>query len=509
MRKVHIVNNTFNAQISEKKWKSSLKWATINICFMSFIIFDITNTKEFNKNSSIYYTECAASFILTLSLITNAFTFIYHFWFVEKVVCENETQRMLLNLSNNSLIKAPTPKIEKPVVLPQNDVFNVRNLSYQSYSESNSMSNSFNNSFSSPIRDNTFNNDASFAETSFQTSTKFNQSNFIKDQSEMDLYLKEVSQHEKEISNAIEAQNNMTGYLGSSFNSFWGNSRFDEIIASLKTSFYQLSPHNTKQNSRDETFSSKDKENNSEIIRKMCANKLSNYVANLKMWISKTVLEPLLLAIDETDKAFTQRGFTDMKIGNVGLERLKKMASTNQHLVQHIPMLPKIIPFLELTTNQEFLVQRIRELTKGSCMKNYKFNTVSFNQSEQADHIPSDAGIVFHLFCTYLDTQLHPVPDVPRAFYSRYVVIGDVKKANVENIVKEMTKNKAKCGILCSNTITPKFNFISDKIHTSSYDRNNLFYVIIQFLMHLKLDGMLESVNLGKSGINILNIIED
>lgn len=198
-----------------------------------------------------------------------------------------------------------------------------------------------------------------------------------------------------------------------------------------------------------------------------------------------------------------------MKIGNVGLERLKKISSTNQHLVQNIPMLPKLIPFLELTTNQEFMVHRIRELAKGSCMKNYKFNSVSFNQPEQADHIPSDAGIIFHLFCTYLDSQLNQLPDIARAFYSRYVIVGDVKKTSAENIIKEISKNKAKCGILSSNPITPKFNFISDKIHTSSYDRNNLFYVIIQFLIHLKSDGTLESVNLGKSGINIMNVIQN
>lgn len=74
--------------------------------------------------------------------------------------------------------------------------------------------------------------------------------------------------------------------MGTNFNSFWGNSRFDEIIASLKTSFYQLSPHSNKQTSRDESYS-KDQENNSEIIRKICANKLYSYTANLKMVSSK------------------------------------------------------------------------------------------------------------------------------------------------------------------------------------------------------------------------------
>lgn len=552
-----LINKTLNTQLSEKKRKNSLIWATVNLCFASVVIFDLWTTKNYWREYWLLI-ECAACFILSLSFITNICTYIYYTIFTGKVVCENENQRILLNLSSNSINMKTQPQIHTPQQ-KQNDTINVGNLSYQTYNErkiapcgnlshirinnfyssfilaNSTMTSSFNNSWMSntsvQLKDSTFtvNPEVSFVEASnFQTPSKFKNSEFIMNRSTMDQYLKNVSQQEKEIASAIESQNNMTGYIGTNFNTFWGNCRFDEIIASLKTSFYQLSPHNNKQNSQNETYSSKDQENNSEIIRMMCANKLSNYTANLKMvrilkfllsfsnncnihsqWISRTILEPLVFAIDETDKAFQQRGFTDMKIGNVGLERLKKMSSTNQHLIQHIPMLPKLIPFLELTTNQEYMVQRIRELAKGSCMKLYKFNLVTFSQPDQADHIPSDAGIIFHLFCTYLDSQLHPLPDVPRAFFSRYVVVGDAKKITTDYIIKEMNKNKAKCGILCSNPITPKFNFISDKVHTSSYDRNNLFYVIIQFLMHLKGDGMLESVNLGKSGINILNIIQD
>lgn len=124
----------------------------------------------------------------------------------------------------------------------------------------------------------------------FQTPPKFNNSGFIMNRSAMDQYLKDVSQDEKDISSAIDAQKRITGFIGSNYSSFWGNCRFDEIVASLKTSFYQLSPHTNKQNSLEESYSSKDQENNSEIIRKMCANKLSNYTANLKMVSSSLIL---------------------------------------------------------------------------------------------------------------------------------------------------------------------------------------------------------------------------
>lgn len=324
----------------------------------------------------------------------------------------------------------------------------------------------------------------------------------------MQQFLCDVAEQEKNVTTAVETQQNISA---NSFNSFWGSfSESNSFMASLKNLTYQLSPHSKQ--TRDESFSKKDEEN-AEMIRQMSANKLSNYVTNMKMWIHKTILEPLVQAIDETDKAFELRGFTDMKIGHCGIERLKKIATTNQCLLQNIPTLPKLIPFLELTTNQEFLVQRLRLLAKGSCLINYKFTSSgSFDgiTSQLNDHTPNDAGIIFHIFCTYLDSQLQPVPDIPRPFFSRYVIIGESRKTSVEHFIKEASKNKAKCAILCSNQFTPKFNFITDKIHGSSHDRNNIFYVLIQFLFHLKQDGnVLENVSLGKSGLNLINIIED
>lgn len=117
--------------------------------------------------------------------------------------------------------------------------------------------------------------------------------------------------------------------------------------------------------------------------------------------------------------------------------------------------------------------------------------------------------IIFHLFCTYMDSQLMPLPQPGgRPFYDRYVMVGE-KKSHTE-IANEI-KNKTRCAILCSNLMKPTFNFVSDKIHDSVADRNNLFHVITQFLVYIKTNhgGYLESVNLGKSGVNILCIVGD
>lgn len=109
-----------------------------------------------------------------------------------------------------------------------------------------------------------------------------------------------------------------------------------------------------------------------------------------------------------------------------------------------------------------------------------------------------------------MDSQLNPLPPPGgRPFFNRYVVLGD-KKSFKETI--EEVKSKSKCAISYTNPTKPKFNFISDdKVHHCNHDRNNLFCVIIQFLIYMRERnaGLLDGVNLGRSGLNILGVIED
>ncbi len=154
-------------------------------------------------------------------------------------------------------------------------------------------------------------------------------------------------------------------------------------------------------------------------------------------------------------------------------------------------------------------MNRIKELAKGSCLANYKWDS---GANETDEHTPVDSAILFHLFCVYFDSQLYRSPEHGRPFYDRCVMQSDNKKTSKEILDFVKIKNKAKCAILVNNPLKPKFNFISsEKIHNFSHDRNNLFYVIIQFLIHIKetCNGNLEGVNLGKSGINILCVVED
>lgn len=67
----------------------------------------------------------------------------------------------------------------------------------------------------------------------------------------------------------------------------------------------------------------------------------------------------LVKEIENVDRALYNQGYIDVSVGNVGLERLKKTAHTLQ-VTQTIPSLLNIIPYFEISPNQEYIVQRIR-----------------------------------------------------------------------------------------------------------------------------------------------------
>ncbi|XP_017070540.1 transmembrane protein 209-like [Drosophila eugracilis] len=254
--------------------------------------------------------------------------------------------------------------------------------------------------------------------------------------------------------------------------------------------------------------------NCSKVEKPICPNNLLQYVANLRSWISITILHRLVKEIEYVDKAFLDLGHRNFKIGSLNLEVLRLIAQDRSIVNPFIPMMPMVLAFLDTFNNQEYLVQRIKELSEGSYIANYRWKSDrASNGQEWTDDRPTDAAILFHLFCVYLDSQLMTAPPDGRRrpFYSRYVIIRD---ENSNKDIVSCVSNKANCAILATSNMQPypKFNFIDDKkMHDCAYDSNNLFHVIIQFLKYMreKQESVLECVSLGKSGINIIGVIED
>lgn len=140
----------------------------------------------------------------------------------------------------------------------------------------------------------------------------------------------------------------------------------------------------------------KDNNGNSDIIKTIGSSELTQSVYNLRMWIACTVLQRLDTEIVKTNKAFECRGFVDLRIGSVGLDRLKKTAE-NQQLVNMSPMLPMIVPFLEMSTNQEYLVRRISDLAKGCVLSEYRWNSGgNYNSLNWDEHLPTDSAVSIH-----------------------------------------------------------------------------------------------------------------
>jgi len=137
--------------------------------------------------------------------------------------------------------------------------------------------------------------------------------------------------------------------------------------------------------------------------------KVVDYLENLRMWISQTVLKRVVEEIDSTNARLVQFGMPDERIGKIELEKLKRVAM-QPHILQQVPSLEALIPFLDFHPNHKYLIQRFRELSDGGAMSDYKWNSGGkFNGAEwNGDKLPTDAEVVMNCVSAYLDTRLVP-----------------------------------------------------------------------------------------------------
>ncbi|XP_054735214.1 transmembrane protein 209-like [Anastrepha obliqua] len=534
-----LVERGLDLHLRAKRAKNCLRWGSFNVVLLAILLFDISNQCPYT-HSKWYYAEYLAAVLTGLgafSCFLKYFLYLFH----TNPILGTKEQKNLLKFEDcdSSFVITPPPQRKKGMCddLAPNQINSTLLSWHSSFNDSRAgMSHLWNysrgtpsrNSFSPPQQQQPFNAswNSSMGNRSINLASntsawnnsnsivepynKYRREELITDEEGLKQYLKEFSIHEQSMNDTADVSHH---YNPSSVNSFWNYC--NTAANMLKTSIYQLAPMITPSTPSKQLASEdgglKFLDNNSEIIRLISSEKLSQYVVNLRRWISATILERLAREIKNVDESFKNRGFADMRMGGIGLERLKKTVENQKFVNQYMPMLPLILPFLEMSSNQEYLVQRIKDLAEGSCIADYHWNSgAAYHGLKWDEHLPTDSAILFHLFCVYMDSQLMPLPQGGgRPFFSRYVIIGKEKRSAKETVA--LVKNKAHCAILCTNPQKPRFNFISDnEIHTCVYDRNNLFYVIIQFLIYMKThqEGALEGVNLGKSGINILCVIE-
>ncbi|XP_054278113.1 transmembrane protein 209-like isoform X2 [Macrosteles quadrilineatus] len=329
-------------------------------------------------------------------------------------------------------------------------------------------------------------------------------SEIIQDESSLNQYLKEYETLERSsiVETSMEQPSNM-------LSGFWchpASRTTTEVSPLLRRCTYQMSisPAQTQSGvgTGDETGSPSSYQH-ADVWRRTKINPtvLTEWTANLRMWISQTILGRLVSEMKQVDAALHAQGLVDVTVGMVGLERLKKTAQIPQ-VVLNVPSLARLVPFLEISQNQEYVVSRIKELARGGCMSEYHWSSGGmWEGKEWTPALPTDSALVLHLLATYLDCQL-PQTSLP-----------DTRPFSSQHLVKQ--PNKPHPGQLCIvETSSQPPNYIlqtkTDTFHTPK-GRNNLFFTILLFLhtVNTKDHGILGRINLGRSGVNMLWIIDD
>ncbi|XP_072038570.1 transmembrane protein 209-like isoform X2 [Amphiura filiformis] len=264
--------------------------------------------------------------------------------------------------------------------------------------------------------------------------------------------------------------------------SFWSINRSAADFTPLLRKFqYQLasrSPQSPARNDDDPdypaTYGAEEVWGKCGIVR----DELEGWIANLRMYISQTILRSLVRAIDEVNSALKREGRAELQIGEVSISSLRHVILTRSKSVQTLKM---VLPYLDIHSNQEYVVQRIRDLSKGGCMSDFRWNQGSEFKGRKWDQdLPTDSAIVMHMLCSYLDSRLPAHPKYPdgKTFASQYFMKTpdkpDLKKK--DNLLLFQTKINP-----------PHYKvIITDDTWDLPKGRSNMFQAILLFLHHVK-----------------------
>ncbi|XP_060759149.1 transmembrane protein 209 isoform X2 [Neoarius graeffei] len=225
---------------------------------------------------------------------------------------------------------------------------------------------------------------------------------------------------------------------------------------------------------------------------------IDSWTAKLRNWINDTILVHLVKEIDSINSQLRRMGCPELQIGEASISNLKQAAVVK---VSAIPTLNTIVQYLDITSNQEYLVERIKELAHSGCMSSFRWSGGGNLKNRKWDtDLPTDSTILMNILCTYLDSRLPPHPKYPdgKTFTSQHFI----QTPNKPDLSNE--------NLFCihqSSINPPHYQLVyQGHIYSLPKGRNNLFHTILMFLYIIKSkeSGMLGRVNLGLSGVNIL-----
>ncbi|CAL1535157.1 unnamed protein product [Lymnaea stagnalis] len=388
------------------------------------------------------------------------------------------------------------------VVLPYNSILSSSSLN-------NSYNLSFNSSFDrslnlSSISNNSGNyeNDQSSTRSrrsaSVPISTRSSKYKRITDLDTLHRYINE--EEEKEHNRSQVSPENVSSVNTSFWN--YGSNPLD-FTHILRRFAYQLSPRSPAAPTLNSSIDPMNNQGVGEVWKKygVTEDDLYIWIEKLRKWLSFTIVSRLNAEIEDVNTALQKIGCEDTQIGDVGVTTLKQLALTKGN---YIPTLNSVVPYLELSANQDYLRSRIRGKVLTGSMSAYTWNKGGNYGKQWSEHLPTDAALVMHLYCCYLDSRLPVQPRYP-----------DGKSFTSQHFVKTPDKpgldHKDNLQIYQSCVNPPHFQVvIGSQIYNLSKGRNNMFQAILLFMYHIKVKegGMLGRVNLGMSGLNMLWIFD-
>ncbi|ESO02150.1 hypothetical protein HELRODRAFT_188596 [Helobdella robusta] len=235
------------------------------------------------------------------------------------------------------------------------------------------------------------------------------------------------------------------------------------------------------------------------------SNKLDLWTERLRKYLSGTILKKLVDEMASVNSLLAGAGMEDVQVGGVSITALKQLTTTKTHLLPH---LSNILPFLEISSNQEYVVQRVKELNSGGGLSCFKWNGGGEMRGGRRweEILPTDSALLMHCLCCYLDMRLpsHPTFSDGKPFTNQHLI-----RASNKTGVSEM-----KDGIyfLEGDVHPPHYDVIyNGSLYKIKRGRLNLFHAILLFFYFIKTKehGTIGRMSLGMSGINILWIFDN
>lgn len=515
-----IVEDILQRKIAISKSKWALPWALINFATATLLYFDINHgsiSRCFRGNPPvIWFIETIVAVVFTLNAVFNIYLYLWPT--VGQSPLElSPTYRKLFRIKDNDIgfkaaltefnrtssPKSKIPTVMPTFVLPSANVSHISNSS--SFSSSGSSLDYLGNSLSSsnfmsspnasiPSNSWMFVNYPSPYQLQNTSSTSYPFYNPMNENSRL------RNRWDSTLSSSGQSECS-SGNISSFWNYPHSSMSFTPILRKYQYQSASRSPQSSTIHDNDPDSSATRSGDGMWNKLKISEDQLIIWVANLRKWISQTILVKLVSEIEVINDDLRRLGSAELQIGEVSLTTLRQVSLTKS---QHLPTLNGLLPYLDITSNQEYLIHRLKELAKSGCMSEFHWNGGgNFKGKSWSDHLPTDCAIVMHVFCTYMDSRLPPDPHYPdgKTFTSQYF----------KKTPDKLDINKDTLCIYQSRIIPPHYRVvIGEDIWDFAKGRNNMFFTILFFLLHVKTElcGMLGRVNLGPSGVNILWIID-